>query len=298
MENAKSRKNRLINGMNLNKPAIRLLYRLMFLAAALLALICLFPPLWTILSGFKDLKEFLAAAPTILPHSFHPEKLWLVWNKYGFLKYYMNSVFMAAGDLLFSILFNALFGYALSKIKPKGTPLLVKILFWTVLMPNTVSMVPIYKNIIHFPLLHTSLINTFLPMWFMSGANAFFVLLFKGFFDGIPTSLIEAADLDGCGMAGIFARIMLPLSKPIIFVVAIFTLNGSWANFFWPYMTINELNMKTMMVRLFDLSLISRVTADIRMLAILLAMLPPAVIFLFLHRRIMDGGLNVSGIKG
>ena len=87
-------------------------------------------------------------------------------------------------------------------------------------------MVPLFMIFIDMPVIHVNLINTYVPMWLMAGANCFHIMMFKDFFDGIPTSYIEAARIDGAGHLQIFYRIVLPLSKPIIATLATFVITA------------------------------------------------------------------------
>ncbi len=173
-------------------------------AVIALVLICILPPLWVIVSSMKDLKEFLQVPPTIIPRSFHPEKLVKSWKMLDFGKYYLNTFILAIGNVIFSITLNGLAGYVLSRLKPKGSNVVFLMMLWTMMLPNSVAMVPVFKNIVNVPLLHINLTDSHIPMWLMSGASAFNVMVFKSFFDGIPKTLIEAARLDGCSDFGIF----------------------------------------------------------------------------------------------
>ena len=134
----------------------------------------------------------------------------------------------------------------------------------------------------------------------MSGANAFFTLIFKSFFDGIPRSLSEAAMLDGCSPFKIFTKIFLPLSKPVMFVVTIFTLTSSWSNFFWPYLVLTNKEIYTVMIRIFTMTNgnLSGFSVDYQMMAIVYTMIPPIVVFFLLQKYIMQGGLTLGSIKG
>ncbi|MEG2670553.1 MAG: ABC transporter permease subunit, partial [Oscillospiraceae bacterium] len=153
-----------------------------------------------------------------------------------------------------------------------------------------------FMTFIDFPIFHVNLINTYLPMWMMAGANAFYIMLFKSFFDSIPISYIEAARLDGCSNLGIFTRIILPLSKPLIMVIAIFSFNGAWENFFWPYLVLKDTNIQTVAVEIFKLK-VSGIAIDEFMVVLLFSIAPPAIIFIFLQKYIMTG-FTLGGIKG
>ena len=194
-----------------------------------------------------------------------------------------------------ALLFNSLLGYVLSRLKPRGTRFIFLIILWTLMLPNTTAIVPVYKNIIDFPILHLSLVNTYFPMWLMAGASAFNVIIFKSFFDSIPTELIEAAQIDGSSNLNTFFRVMLPLSKPVFLTITIFTVTGAWSDFFWPFLVLNEGSKQTVMVALYGASTV--LPANELLLALTLGMLPPMVVFIFLQRYIMQG-FTLSGIKG
>jgi ABC-type sugar transport system, permease component len=290
----------LLNFMDFKSHSAKILYWFIFGLMCLLTIICLFPPIWLFLSSVKNIQELYSIHPTLIPKTFEFTKIVTVWNQLHFIKYYANSVTMALGDIAFSLIFNSLFGFVLSQLRPKGTSLFMALLLWTLLLPNTINIVPVYLNIIHFPGLHINFSNTFLPMWFMSGANAFFTLIFKGFFDGIPRSLSEAAMLDGCTPFKIFLKIFLPLSKPVVFVIIIFTLTSSWSNFFWPYLVLTNKDLYTVMIRIFTMTNgnLSGFSVDYQMMAIVYTMIPPVIIFFLLQKYIMQGGLTLGSIKG
>lgn len=292
----------MLTSLDFKSTGNKVLYWGIFLLMAIITIICLFPPVWLFASSVKDLQELYSMSPTILPKTWELHKIIDVWNQLHFFTYYLNSLQLAAGDIVFSLVFNSLFGFVLSQLKPKGTSFLMVLLLWTLLLPNTVNIVPVYMNIINFPFLHLNFSNTFFPMWFMSGANAFFTLIFKSFFDGIPRSFTEAAMLDGCSPVKIFFKIFLPLSKPVMFVITILTLTQSWSNFFWPYMVLTNQDLYTVMIRIFTMipsgNSGNGLAVDWQMLAIVYSMIPPIVVFLFLQKYIMQGGLTLGGIKG
>jgi len=282
----------LINSYDLKKFRFKLLYWSMFLFLIIVTVICLFPSVWIFLSGFKEREEFYTSG--LFPKTIRLSKLVDVWNMLNFWKYYLNTLVIMAGDLVFCIVFNGLTGYIISRIRPKGTKLLITIIFWTMLLPTTVNMIPLYMSFVKVPIFGINITNTYIPMWLMSGANAFYILLFRSFFDSISMSYIEAARIDGCTTLGIFARIILPLSKPIIMVVSIFTVTGSWGNFLWPYLVVHNPEMRPITVQLFELRRI--VADDAYMLVLLFTIIPPAILYLIFSRHIM-GGVDIGGVK-
>lgn len=282
---------------DLKKPKIKMFYYILLGIMIVIALLCLIPPLWIMTSSVKDIKEFFQIPPTFIPKTFQPEKLVETWNKLSFMKYYVNTIFVAMGSVGFSIIFNGLAGYVLSRLKPKGSHILFQIMMWTMMLPASVGMIPLFKNIIDVPVLHINLTDSYWPLWLMAGANAFYVIIFKSFFDSIPKDYIEAARLDGCSDLGIFARIILPLSKPVMTVVTIFTINSVWSDFLWPYITLKDPNKYTVMVKIFTMNGQAGYPADMRMIAVTFAIIPPAILFIIFQKKIMSG-FNLGGIKG
>lgn len=287
----------LVNSIDLQKPRVRIVYWVAFLVVMVVSLVSILPPIWIMISSLKDIKEYFQIPPTIIPKTFHFEKLTETWNLLKFWKYYINSLEICAGAVVFSVFFNGLLGYVLSRLKPKGSSIVFMLIMWTMLMPNTVSMVPLFKNFVKFPLIHVNMTNSFWPLWFIAGANAFYVIVFKGFFDGIPTSLIEASKLDGCNNLGIFFKIVLPLSKPVIIVTSIFTINNTWGDFFWSYLVLKDTNKYPVMVKIFTMIGAAGVSQDIVVVALIFAIIPPVLIFIFFQKYIMQG-FTLSGIKG
>ena len=274
---------------DLKRPSVKFGYGLIVAIMIILSALCVLPPLWVMVSSLKDLKEFLSVPPTIIPKSFHPEKLAEMWKKMNFTSAYLNTLWVAIGSVICAIVFNGLVGYVLSRLKPAGTVLVFSLMLWTMMLPNTVGLVPLYKHIVNLKLL-----NSFIPLWLMRGASAYNVIVFKSFFDSISKEYIEAARIDGCTDLMIFFRIVVPLSKPVIMVITLFTLNGVWSDFLWPYLTLTDKNLFTVMVKLYRSSSYS---VDKKMIAMTFAIIPPIILFAIFQKHIMTG-FSLGGIKG
>jgi multiple sugar transport system permease protein len=283
----------IITPKDLKTSRVKALYFTLLIFMMVVCLLCIVPPLWIVLSSFKDIKEIFQVPPTIIPKTFHPEKIAEVWNKMKFSRYVLNSGIVIVGNVVCTIVFNGLLAYVISTIKPKGSRLVFLIILWSTMIPSSMSMVPLFKNIIAM-----NQINSFIPLWLMGGASAFYILLFKSFFDSIPHSYIEAARLDGASYFSIFTRIVLPMSKAVIAVVSILTVNAVWSEFIWAFLILKRQDLYTVMVRLYTLTKsYGNIPINVQMIAISFGILPPAVIFIFLQRHIVQG-ISLSGIKG
>lgn len=264
---------------------------LIYIACFTIALVALFPVFWLICSSLKNLTEYLSTTQ-ILPQNADWTGWVKTWNDFGFTKYYINSGIAVAGGVICAVFFNGLLAYVLAILKPTGYKIVLMLVMWCLLIPPTTSFVALFVNI-----KNLGLTNSFIPLWLNMGANAYWVVLFKNYFESLPKDYIEAARLDGCGSFGVFTRIVLPLSKPIIVVVAIFAVTAAWSDFLMPYLLLRGTEKETVMVKLFSFydSIKTNQVDIIR--AVLYSVIPPTIVFALFQKQIMGGVMN-GGIKG
>lgn len=284
--------------IELKSKKMQAIYFLNLAILILIALVCLLPVLWLFITSFKSVKEIYQTPVTLFPKNFDITKIGRVWNKMNFLKYYTNSFLLCVGDIVFDIIVSGLAGYVLSRLRPKGIGVVQMLIFYTMLMPATVSLVPRFQMFIDMPIIHVSLVNTYLPMWLMAGANCFNILMFKGFFDSVSKEYVEAAQIDGCSNIGIFMRIMLPLSLPILMVVAILTFTAAWGNFLYPFLLLQNKELYPVAVKIYELKTSSGgILMDEYMMVLFFSIIPPIILFLFFQKQMMNG-VSFSGVKG
>ncbi len=280
----------VIRSFDMSSTSVKIICIVILLICLFITVVCVFPAVWVFLAGFKDLKEFRREI-TIFPDSFDFSKLEHTWNALKFQKYYVNSMISVAGSVVCAVIFNGLLAYGLGILKPKGYKIAQGLVMWSLLIPATTSIVAVFRNI---NLIGLS--GSFIPLWLAFGANAFYVVLFKQFFEGIPHELVEAARLDGCGVLQIFARIMLPLSKPIVMVVVIFAITAAWSDFLLPYLVLNNSGKETVMVTLFAYK--DTPTDAVSVLrAVLFSIIPPTALFIIFQKQITDGAV-AGAVKG
>ena len=151
-----------------------------------------------------------------------------------------------------------------------------------------------------FPLLMSlseiGMINNYIPLWLMFGANAYYYLLFKDSFEKIPVALIEAARVDGMSDFKIFFKIIIPLSKSIIGVVAIFTMTAAYSDFLLPYTILQDETMQTVMVGVYRLSSTTTLDASELLMLLVISIIPQIIIFVIFQKQIMNNSAN-SGMK-
>ncbi len=255
-----------------------------------MVVVSVFPAVWVFLASFKENAEFRKDA-TILPKVFNFENYIKTWNDLKFVRYYVNSFAVVIGSVISSVIFNGLLAYGLGILRPKGYKAVYTLVMWGLLIPATTSVVALFVNINR-----VGLNKSFVPLWLCMGANAFFVVLFKQFFEGLPKELIEAAKLDGCGVLKTFLSIILPLSKPIVMVITIFTINAAWSDFLLPFLVLNGSGHETVMVRLFMFRTSNATNVEV-LRAVAFSIIPPIILFMIFQKQI-TAGTTTGALKG
>lgn len=136
----------IISKFDMQNPSVKVLYGLIWFFLILAVLLCFVPPLWCMTSALKDSREFFSVPATIIPRSFHPEKLWETWEMLNFGQAYLNTVIVLCGSLVMSLVCNGMMGYVLSRLRPRGYKLVLSLVLWTLMLPQSVSQVPLFKN--------------------------------------------------------------------------------------------------------------------------------------------------------
>ena len=263
---------------------------MIFIACCLMALIALFPVFWLVCSSLKNLTEYLSTNQ-ILPQHADWEGWIKTWNDFGFTKYYINSGISVAGGVVCAVFFNGLLAYVLAILKPVGHKIVLALVMWCLLIPPTTSFVALFVNI-----KKLGLTGSFIPLWLSMGANAYWVILFKNYFESLPKDFIDAARLDGCSDFRVFTRIILPLSRPILVVVAIFAICAAWSDFLMPYLLLGGTDKETVMFKLFSFQNSIKTNQIDIIRAVLYSVIPPTILFALFQKQLM-GGVMSGGIK-
>jgi multiple sugar transport system permease protein len=161
-------------------------------------------------------------------------------------------------------------------------------------------LIPQFVNISNLPLIHVSLINNWSGVWLPEAASALNILILKSFFDTIPRELTDAARLDGANSWQVFIRIVLPLSRPALAVVTIFTVVASWKDFLWPLLVLFNPEVQPLSVAIYREAGINStypLPFNYLMAGLVLASVPPILLFLLFQRQIIRG-VNLTGLKG
>lgn len=248
------------------------------------------PFLWMISSAFKPENEILAIPPTIFPENPTFDNFIKLFTEMNFLVYLKNTLIIVAVSSV-GLLFNGMAGYGFAKFDFKGKEKLFYLVLATMMIPGQVTMIPVYLL-----LNEMGLTNTMSGIILPGLVAAFNIFLFRQFMATIPTSLIEAARLDGAGEFYIFFRLIIPVAKPIFAVQAVLMFIAAWNSFLWPLIIANDESLYTLSV---GLSLLKGQYANnfaLQMAGAAFMVVPIMIIFGFFQKYIVEG-FTMSGIK-
>ena len=290
----------LVSPLMLKRPAGRVIYWTVFALLLVLTLITFGPLYWMFSSALKSSIEIFQNPPTFWP--LHPawNNYASAWNVLQYPLYFGNTLILAVGAVVLQLLVSATAAFALSKLRPAGKGIIQFVFFSTLMVPPVVYLIPQFVNISDLPLIHVSLINNWAGVWLPEAASALNILILKSFFDTIPTELTDAARLDGANGWQLFSRIILPLSRPALAVVTIFTVVASWKDFLWPLLVLFNPDLQPLSVAIFHEAGINSnypLPFNYLMAGLVLASIPPILLFLLFQRQIIRG-VNLTGLKG
>ncbi|MFI6587882.1 carbohydrate ABC transporter permease [Embleya sp. NPDC050493] len=252
------------------------------------------PIYWVFKGSISSTQESLRHPLALWPEEAHWSNISTAWTSLDLGRYLMNTVVLVGGSWFVQLFVAVTGAYALSVLRPFYGKYVYAAVLATLFLPGTVSMVSLYLTIQDLPPTGGSIANTPMAVWLPAGAHAFNVLLMKQFFDGIPKELLEAARLDGAGPWRILTRIVLPMSRPILAVVSLLAVMNAWKDFLWPMIAITDTDKQPLAValpRLADTSDQSLLIAGM-----LIAIIPPVVVFLVFQRQIVRG-IAFTGLK-
>ena len=265
---------------------------IIYIVLIALAVFTLIPFVWMISSSLKLDREVFAYPMTWIPETFHWENYSLIWTRVPLVTYFKNTAFIAVVVTLLQTLTSSFAAYAFAKLTFRGRDTLFLAYIATIAVPWQAYMLP------QFIMMRSmGLYDTLWAMVVLQAFSAFGVFLMRQFYRGIPTELCEAARLDGLSEYGIWARIMLPLSKAAIATLVIFTFVGTWNDYMGPMIYLTRDVNKTVQVGLRRFIQENSSDYHLIMAASLCSLIPVSIMFLALQRYFIEG-IATSGLKG
>lgn len=278
----------------MKKKSISKIIAFIFLLA--MAMIWVVPLLYGVLTSFKSEMELMTSGFKILPIE------WVLTNYTELLvnnsstplvKWFFNSLFISVSHTLLVLIVVSFSAFAYSRLEFKGKNALFSFLLATMMFPSVVNLIPLYKivDILGW-------VNTPLAMIVPGAAGVFNIFLVKQFMDNIPKDFDEAAQIDGASELTIFTRIILPLIKPVLLVVALFAFTSSWNDFLWPSIVFNDIEKMPITSGLQLLQGMYQAKPTLLMAGALVAIIPTFILYLFAQKYFLQSMSLSAGVKG
>lgn len=263
------------------------------------SLLSLFPFIWLISTSLKgNAENIFAYPPQIIPHDFTFENYVGVWKRVNFVAYFINSMIVAGFTVILNLLLSALAAYPLARMQFFGKKFAFFSVLATIMVPFQAIMLPVYLITLKLHLVDS--VNNFmgyLGLVMPFAVSAFGIFLMRQAFLTIPKEMEEAAIVDGCNVFQVFFKVLLPMVKPSLAVLAIFTFIGSWGEFLWPSIVLTKESMYTLPVGVNNLQ--GMFSSNWRFIAAgsILATIPIVIFFLAMQKYFISGE-NEGAVKG
>lgn len=253
----------------------------------------IFPFLWMALTSFKTPQEIFQWPPQMFPKEWSFSNYQEVLTAVPLLRMLLNSLFVAVAVTAGTLLFSSLAAYSFARLRFKGKDLLFSMYLGTMMVPLMVTLIPTFVIMRKLGMVDTYY-ALIVPGFF---GNAFGTFLLRQFFMTIPRQLDEAARIDGCGYFGIYSRILIPLMKPALASLFIFTFMGVWNDFLWPLVVIQTESVKTITLGLASFQGLYTTKYHLLMAAAMISVLPVLVAYISSQRYFIEG-ITLTGLKG
>ena len=265
---------------------------ILYIVLIALALFTLIPFVWMLSASLKLDREVFTYPVQWIPETFHWENYSLIWEKAPMLMYFKNTAIIALSVTLIQTLTSSFAAYAFAKLRFKGRDILFLCYIATIAVPWQAYMLPQFIF-----MRSMGLYDNLYSIMVLQAFSAFGVFLMRQFYQNIPTELCEAARIDGLSEYGIWARIMLPLSKAAIATLVIFTFVNTWNDYMGPMIYLTRDSVKTVQVGLRRFIQENTSQYHLIMAASVVSLIPVSVVFLALQKYFIEG-IATSGLKG
>jgi multiple sugar transport system permease protein len=262
----------------------------------LVSALLLLPVVWTVSTSLKPDQDVFAPGLGLWPA--HPtlEAYQNIFSNVPFGRYLLNSVVVTVAIVVLNVVFDSCAAYAFAKLKFRGSSVLFGLLLVTLMIPMQVNLIPLYRMMVWVHQLVPALgSNTLSGIIAPSAVQVFGIFLMRQFFASIPDSLIEAARLDGARELTILRRVIIPLARPGIATLTIFTFLRAWNDFLWPLIIAGSDASRTLPVGLASLASKNTVNWPETMAGSVVTALPMVLIFIVLQRQFIEGLAAGSG---
>jgi ABC-type glycerol-3-phosphate transport system permease component len=263
---------------------------LLHILLAVLALLMVLPFVWMVLTSLKTLNE--VDLESWLPSRPQWGNYLEVFRVIPFARFYWNSLFIASWVTFLQVFTSALAAFSFSRLRWRGRDRVFFLYLATMMLPGLVMIIPNYQIMVAL-----GLVDTYWGLILPAAFSAFGTFLLRQFMLTIPTSLDEAARIDGASNWQVFWEVILPLSRPGLITLTIFTFMGNYHNFFWPLVMLRTEEKYTLPIGLLAFDTQSGQLTHLLMAAVTMSVLPLIILFVFLQRYFV-AGIQAGAVKG
>ena len=266
---------------------------LTYLILVVFAVITLAPLAWGVSTSLKSNADVFRYPPQWIPQDPQWSNYLDTWNLVPFARYYWNTLYMTVLIVVGQLITSSMAGYAFARLRFPGRDMVFLLYLASLMIPGQVIMIPIFLMV-----KELGWIDSHLSLIVPSLAGPFGTFLFRQFFLGIPEDLVDAAKMDGCTPLGTYWRIFMPLSKPALATLGVFTAMNCWNSFLWPLILLRTPELYTVTLGLGMLRGLNPFAPqwEILMAGSVTALLPIVVVFLLAQRYFVEG-IALTGIK-
>jgi ABC-type glycerol-3-phosphate transport system permease component len=257
-----------------------------YVVALAVGLICSLPFLYIVSTSFKEQQLLFTYPPVWIPKH-------LYWGNYTgllfhtpFLRWVFNTLLVASTVTVIKVFFDSMAGYAFAKLKFPFKNVLFVIVIMTMMIPFSAILIPLYLTVVNLDIL-----NTYFALILPPLANPIGIFLMRGFIEALPSDLENAARLDGVSEFGIYRRIILPLVRPGLVVLAVLTFLTQYTNFLWPLVAVNDQTMQLITTGLATQRSVWQVNYGIFSAGAVMALVPIVAFFLLLQKQFIAASL-------
>ncbi len=276
------------------------------IVALAIAVVMVFPLVWMVSSSVKSQSELFRLPPQLLPDEWNLANYTEAWRAAKFSRYATNSLIVSVTGTLLTLVVCAMAAYAFSKLQFRGRDAIFWLVLSSQMIPGIVTLIPSFIAIKNIPLAGGNdwlgrggygLLNSYAGLILPGAGGAFGVFLLRQFFATVPNDLLDAARVDGAGEFGIFARIVIPLAKPALAALSIFTFQGYWNDFIWPLVITTDDSYRTIQLGLTVFRQRFSTEWGPLMAGVTIATIPMVIVFLSAQRYFVSG-VALTGLKG
>ncbi|WP_339219000.1 carbohydrate ABC transporter permease [Paenibacillus sp. FSL H8-0332] len=283
----------ILSEHDLKKTSNRVVYGIMVLFIVLMIFSMLYPILMTMFNGLKSNIEVNSFPPHFFPQEWHFGNLKDALNYIDLAMFLRNTLYIFVGNMVATLIVLGLASFSISRMNVPYRKAFYFFFLMTLFIPATSYMIPNFVN-----LKELGLLNQYAAFWLPAGANTFFFLLLKNFFDGIHPEILEAARMDGASEPRSFFTIAVPLSVPIFATLAIFIFSTAWNDWFWPSLVMHSEEKYTLATAIYKYVInVKALNTNIKFAILFIVSLPPILVFLVFQKFIMRG-VSLSAVKG